>query len=241
MVNMVQMFTQDPAQLQAEAARQQVAIALANQQGGQGTQQGFDGMNQLAQAYGKRAFMKGAPKTYDMNGLPSDAFSGGVPNAGVAGSNGLTEFGAGDLSALGPTGGSGALTEFGAGDLSALGGGAPTAGGAAGGGAGAVAGGLGAGAGAMVALAMFNNYFRQHHEMTAQDYLKQWAGQSAKDKDLAAQYGASGNTAGQNQYTALSNTNQGLMNLTNSALAGNYVPNVTTVRDPGYQRNAKVF
>lgn len=111
----------------------------------------------------------------------------------------------------------------------------------AGAGAGAMAGGLAMGAVPMIALAMFSNYMDKHHTMTAQDYLKQWAGQSAKDKLLAAQLGAAGDVAGQKQYTALANTGQGLSDLTNSSLAGKYVPNVTTVRDPGYGRNAKPF
>ena len=100
-------------------------------------------------------------------------------------------------------------------------------------------GGVGIGAGALVALTAFNNYFRQNHEMTPQDYLKQWGGQSFAAMQQAAAAHAAGDTAKEKQYLALANTSKGLMNLTNSSLAGNYVPNVTINRDPGYGRNAK--
>lgn len=242
------------AMMAALLRRQQGPLAWDQTQpsdGSNGGQQRSNvGMSNMMNPMAKALMSKGAPKTYDWgsptdtaSNLPADAFSGGVPNAGVAGANGISEFGAGDLSALGSSGGSGALTEFGAGDLSALGTPAGSGGAAGGGGAGAgaMAGGLAAGAGSMLALAMFNNYFRQHHEMTAQDYLKQWGGQSFAAAQKAAQAHAAGDTATEKQYTALANTTKGLSNMTASALKGDYVPNVTTTRDPGYQRNAKPF
>jgi hypothetical protein len=203
------------------------------------------GMSNMMMPMAKALMMKGGPKTYSMEGLPDGAFAD-TPTYGNMGSLGGQSGGLGQYGSFGTAGSNGlggGLTEFGSGDLSALSGGSGAGGGAGSGAAGGMGalGGAAVGVGSLAALTAFNNYFRQNHEMTPQDYMKQWGGQSYAAAARAAAAHAAGNTAEEQHYTALANTTKGLSNLTGSALAGNYVPDVTTTRDPGYQRNAKPF
>lgn len=110
--------------------------------------------------------------------------------------------------------------------------GASGAGGASAG-AGAVAGGVAAGLGAIATIPIFANYMDKHHNMSPQDYLKQWGGQSYQAMQEAAAAHQRGDTAAEKHFLSLAESTKALMSMTQRGLNGLPVGKVTTTHNSG--------